>query len=139
MEKVELTEEEAIEILRQPDRVGCVLIKANDEESMKYNQQSIEAINMALKALYEKSRKKEGTEAKLTLIKTLEDEYGEYIYLSDMPKDNEYVLVQTYRDGYDEYMLTHCTIENGRYLMDNGNEFGERVKAWMSLPTEYKE
>ena len=77
--------------------------------------------------------------AKLTPVKTLEDEYGEYIYLSDMPKDNEYVLVQTYKDGYDEYMLTHCTIENGRYLMDNGNEFGERVKAWMSLPTEYKE
>ncbi len=60
MEKVELTEEEAIEIIRQPDRIGCVLIKGNDEESIKYNQQSIEAINMALKALYEKSRKGKG-------------------------------------------------------------------------------
>lgn len=41
-----LTNEKALEILKQPDRVGCNLIKANDEESCKYNQESIEAFNM---------------------------------------------------------------------------------------------
>lgn len=46
-----MTREEAIEILKQPDRIGCNLIKANDEESTKYNQESIEALNMAIKAL----------------------------------------------------------------------------------------
>ncbi len=48
-----MTRQEAIEILKQTDRVGCVLIKANDVESTKYNQESIEALNMAIKALEE--------------------------------------------------------------------------------------
>lgn len=46
-----MTREDAITILKQPDRIGCNLIKANDEESTKYNQESIEALGMAIKAL----------------------------------------------------------------------------------------
>ena len=46
-----MTKEQALVILKQPDRIGCHLIKANDEESNKYNQESIEALNMAIKAL----------------------------------------------------------------------------------------
>ncbi|WP_458457467.1 hypothetical protein [Pseudobutyrivibrio sp.] len=46
-----MTKEQALEILRQPDRIGCHMIKANDEESCKYNQESIEALDMAIKAL----------------------------------------------------------------------------------------
>ena len=46
-----MTKEQALTILKQPDRIGCHLIKANDEESNKYNQESIEALNMAIKAL----------------------------------------------------------------------------------------
>lgn len=46
-----MTKEQALAILKQPDRIGCHLIKANDEESNKYNQESIEALNMAIKAI----------------------------------------------------------------------------------------
>ena len=46
-----MTNEQALAILKQPDRIGCNLIKANDEESNKYNQESIEALDMAIKAL----------------------------------------------------------------------------------------
>jgi hypothetical protein len=46
-----IREEDAITILKQSDRIGCNLIKANDEESTKYNQESIEALGMAIKAL----------------------------------------------------------------------------------------
>lgn len=46
-----MTNEQALEILKQPGRIGCNLIKANDEESCKFNQESIEALDMAIKAL----------------------------------------------------------------------------------------
>lgn len=46
-----MTYEQALAIVKQPDRIGCNLIKANDEESNKYNQESIEALNMVRKAL----------------------------------------------------------------------------------------
>jgi hypothetical protein len=46
-----MTNEQAIAILKQPDRIGCNLIKATDEESCKYNQESIEAFNMAVSSL----------------------------------------------------------------------------------------
>lgn len=50
-----MTKEQALRILKQPDRIGCHLIKANDEESNKYNQESIEALDMAIKALEQSS------------------------------------------------------------------------------------
>lgn len=46
-----MTKDQALAILKQPDRIGCHLIKSNDEESCKFNQESIEALNMAIKAL----------------------------------------------------------------------------------------
>jgi len=46
-----MTKEQALAILKQPDRIGCHLIKANDEESNKYNQESIEALNIAIKSV----------------------------------------------------------------------------------------
>lgn len=46
-----MTREEALEILLEPDRVGVNIINANDEETTKYNSDSIEALNMAIKAL----------------------------------------------------------------------------------------
>lgn len=46
-----MNNEQALTIIKQPDRVGCHLIKANDEESCKFNQESIEALNMAVLGL----------------------------------------------------------------------------------------
>ena len=46
-----MTREEALEILKQPDRIGVNIIKANDEEATRYNAESLEALDMAIKAL----------------------------------------------------------------------------------------
>lgn len=46
-----MTREEALKILKETDRVGVNIIKANDEESCEYNAKSYEALDMAIKAL----------------------------------------------------------------------------------------
>ena len=46
-----MTSEEALGILKEPDRIGVNIIKANDEEATRYNAESLEALNMAFKAL----------------------------------------------------------------------------------------
>ena len=80
-----LTRRKAIDILKQPDRVGCNLIKANDEESNRYNQESIEALNMAIKAL------EHDTPMKVNVEK--------WIY-TKCPNDCGYELSTHHGDGY---------------------------------------
>jgi hypothetical protein len=46
-----MTREEALKILKEPDRIGYNVIHANDEETIKYNTKSQMALNMAIKAL----------------------------------------------------------------------------------------
>lgn len=49
-----MTNKEALEILTKTDRVGVNLIFGNDEETTKYNQDSLEALALAIKALEER-------------------------------------------------------------------------------------
>ena len=51
-----MTKEEALQVLSDRGRVGVHIINANDEETIKYNSDSIEALKMAIKAL-EQQRK----------------------------------------------------------------------------------
>lgn len=46
-----MTDKEALDILLKTDRVGVNLIFGNDEETIKYNQDSAEALYVAIKAL----------------------------------------------------------------------------------------
>ena len=46
-----MTEERALEILTEPDRIGCNLTKANDTEANTFNAESIEALKMAIGSL----------------------------------------------------------------------------------------
>ena len=47
-----MTRKRALEILTKDiDRAGVHIIAANDEETMKYNQESIEAWNLAIESL----------------------------------------------------------------------------------------
>ena len=46
-----MTNEEALAILKEPDRIGFTVIKGNSLEDCEYNQKSQEALNMAIKAL----------------------------------------------------------------------------------------
>ena len=46
-----MTNRRALEILVEPDRIGCHIIKANDPETCEYNADSQTALNMAIKAL----------------------------------------------------------------------------------------
>ena len=48
-----MTREEALKILKETDRVGVNIIKANNEESCEYNAKSYEALDMAIKALWQ--------------------------------------------------------------------------------------
>ena len=50
-----MTIEQAIKILKEPDRIGCNIIKSNDIDSQKYNIDSQMALQMAIQAL-EKTR-----------------------------------------------------------------------------------
>lgn len=46
-----MTNEEALQILSERDRIGVNIINANDAETTKYNNDSIEALSMAIEAL----------------------------------------------------------------------------------------
>ena len=46
-----MTIEEALAILKEPDRIGFTVIKGNSPEDCEYNQKSQEALNMAVKPL----------------------------------------------------------------------------------------
>ena len=46
-----MTNEKALKILREPDRIGANLIQANDEKTQQYNSESIEALQIAIYAL----------------------------------------------------------------------------------------
>ena len=46
-----MTREEALNILKEPDRIGCNFIKSNDEEANKFNADTVEAFDMAISAL----------------------------------------------------------------------------------------
>lgn len=79
-----MTREKALSILKQPDRIGCHLIKANDEESNKFNYESLEAQNMAIESLN-----------KLAQIEQIINEYNngndmEYKYLDRIREVLEY-------------------------------------------------
>jgi len=53
--------DEALDILtKYPDRCGVNIINANDEESQKFNSESIQAYNMAVNALKALKRVEEG-------------------------------------------------------------------------------
>ena len=52
----DMTREEAIKILTKTDSVGVRLILSTDEKSRKHNAESIEALNMAIKALEEQPK-----------------------------------------------------------------------------------
>ena len=46
-----MTRKEALQILSNRDRVGINIINANDLETIKYNQDSVEALRKAIVAL----------------------------------------------------------------------------------------
>lgn len=46
-----MSNEEALQILSERDRIGVNIINANDAETTKYNNDSVEALSMAVKAL----------------------------------------------------------------------------------------
>lgn len=46
-----MSNEEALQILSERDRIGVNIINANDAETTKYNNDSIEALSMAIEAL----------------------------------------------------------------------------------------
>lgn len=46
-----MTREEALAILKEPDRIGANIINANDEETTRYNANSLMALEMAIRAL----------------------------------------------------------------------------------------
>ena len=46
-----MTREEALQILSERDRIGVNIINANDTETTKYNNDSVEALSMAIAAL----------------------------------------------------------------------------------------
>ena len=45
-----MTREEALQILSERDRIGVNIINANDAETTKYNNNSVEALSMAIAA-----------------------------------------------------------------------------------------
>ena len=114
-----MTREDAITILKQPDRIGCNLIKANDEESTKYNQESIEALGMAIKALEQQpnddcvSRQAvlDATVKKNSIWKSITNSKGENLeeIISQLPsvtptrKKGKWV-----NDPYEDF-LPHCS------------------------------
>lgn len=69
-------------------------------------------------------------------VKFKTDKYGNYIYLSKMPKNNEKVLITDYSN---DVRIDICNKEeiNDIYTQ-SGNDYAERVVAWMPLPEPYK-
>ena len=80
-----MTKDQALAILKQPDRIGCHLIKSNDEESCKFNQEGIEALNMAIKALEQQpSEDCVSRQAMLDAITEIDDNINMDIYTNEV-------------------------------------------------------
>lgn len=119
-----MTKEQAIAILKQPDRIGCHLIKANDEESNKYNQESIEALNMAIKALEQQSENCVSRQAVLDKAELIELEDGQTFYcispedvkalppVTPTQKVGKWLLPDKY---YDIYIWRKCSVCNTHF------------------------
>ena len=64
------------------------------------------------------------------------DGYDNYTYTSEMPSNGQDILI-TDVDG--DVLIDRCEIDKyGDYCIHSGNEFANKVKAWMPLPTPYK-
>lgn len=53
-----MTAEEALKILHEPDRIGVTIIKTNTPNAIKYNDDSMTALQMAIEALEKQIPKK---------------------------------------------------------------------------------
>lgn len=64
-----------------------------------------------------------------------EDSLGEYTYLSKMPDDKQEVFILNYND---EARMDVCERVNDHDIYtESGNDYAERVKAWMPIPKNY--
>lgn len=69
-------------------------------------------------------------------ITFIKDKYDNYTFTSEMPKNNQKVLITDY---YDEVRMETCKIDSyGDLCNSNGDIFGLTAKAWMPLPEPYK-
>jgi len=53
-----MTAKEALKILHEPDRIGVTIIKSNTPDAIKYNDDSMTALQMAIEALEKQIPKK---------------------------------------------------------------------------------
>ena len=64
-----------------------------------------------------------------------EDSNGEYTYLSKMSDDKQEVFILNYND---EARTDTCERVNDHDIYtQSGNDYAERVKAWMPIPENY--
>ena len=69
-------------------------------------------------------------------ITFIKDKYDNYTFTSEMPKDNQIVLITDY---YNEVRIETCKIDSYGDLCNlNGDIFGLTAKAWMPLPEPYE-
>lgn len=116
-----MTAERAIDILtKEPGRVGPYLVTGNDEYSVDFNRESIEAFNMAINALKQ-----------TTWIPVSEQLPKRSEYIGNVCK---YYLVQ---DEYGDMHVAHYG--NGVWKpIDSFKSLESNIVAWMPLPQPYK-
>ena len=117
---MKMIQNEALKIFQDNGRIIPHMIRENTEEAIKYNQENVEAFNIAVDCLM---RDWIPVSERLPKANEFEDKVRKYYLVQ-----NEYddMLVAYYDGRYWNQIYTHSYIK-------------DRIVAWMPLPAPYKE